>query len=184
MKNTKNIQRVLDTIEANPTGWDQNFWHQEFPECNTTHCFAGWAQVLAGKPMCHTPIVVRQDARVFFGFTREEADYYFHSDRTLEDLKRSLLDFYDETGFNPNGYDRNGFDRNGFDRMGYNSAGFNEFGYDKYGYNKDGYNSYGYDVDGYDRDGFTEHGFDRDKYDRDGFDIDDLDKNNNARVDN
>ncbi len=140
MKNLENIKLVLDHIENNPECWQQTNWH-----CGTSHCFAGWAQVLSGKE--ENDATVRRDARMFFGFNRQEADYYFHGDRKLEELKTALLDeFYND------GYNQYGLDRDGYNRNGYNSNGF-----DRDGFNFDGFNFDGFDKDGFDRDGLDKN---------------------------
>ncbi len=118
MKNLENIKEVLDIIEANPSCWQQRDWH-----CNSKHCFAGHAQIrLTGKEDVST---VRRDARIFFGFTRREADYYFAASRTLDELRTALLDFYGEDGYGMDGY-RNGYDRECYDRDGYDRDGYDE----------------------------------------------------------
>lgn len=105
MKNIKNCKLVLDTIEKDPSNWNQIDWH-----CGSKHCFAGWAQILANFP----PYVpnVRRDARIFLGLTYHEANYYFAPMRTLEELKTILEDFYDTLGFGRDGYDREGLNIN------------------------------------------------------------------------
>ncbi len=155
MKNLENIKLVLDKIETNPECWDQKSWH-----CGTSHCFGGWAQILSGKEADSG--TVRRDARIFFGFNRREAEYYFDGNRTLEELKAALLDFYDQDGFDQDGFDQNGFNREGLDIGGYNRDGYNVQGYDRRGYDRDGYNFDGYNWQGYDRDGFDTDGLDRD----------------------
>jgi hypothetical protein len=42
--NRKNFQTVLDKIKSDPDSWYQASYH-----CGTTHCFAGWAQILSGN---------------------------------------------------------------------------------------------------------------------------------------
>jgi hypothetical protein len=137
--NAANFAKVLEKIESCPAEWKQDSWH-----CGTKHCFAGWAQVLANKPVSNE--TVRRDARQFLGLTMAEADYLFAGHRTLEDFKS---------------YNRAGYNRAGYDRAGYNRAG-----YDRDGYNRDGYNRAGYNRDGYDRDGYDRDGYDRDGLDR------------------
>jgi hypothetical protein len=144
-KNIENIQKALTLIEQNPACWNQTQWH-----CGTSHCFFGHGQILAGKEPNND--TARRDGRIFFGFTKEETDYYSCSYRTLNELKTALEDFYNADGYNRYGYDRYGYDRYGYDLDGY----------DLDGYNRNGYNRYGYDRYGYDRDGYDSYGFDRD----------------------
>jgi hypothetical protein len=153
-RNIENIQKVLDLIEANPSCWDQSKWH-----CGTSHCFAGHAQImLTGKENIDT---VRRDARIFFGMSKAEADYYFAGNRTIDELKTAA----DEDLYNPAGYDRDGYDRAGYDRDGFDQDGFDWDGYDRDGYDRDGYDRAGYDRDGFDQDGFDWDGFDQDGFD-------------------
>lgn len=186
MKKLENIKLVLDIIENNPNFWYQRAWH-----CDISHCFGGWAQVLSGKELSNLDNIVRRDARIFFGFNIQEANYYFSADRTLDELKTALLNFYDEQGFGRDGYDRDGFNQDGFNQDGYDRDGFNQYGYDRYGFNRGGFDLNGFDLNGFDRYGFdrngfnvygfNRNGFDRNGYDRNGFDRDQLDKNNNPK---
>ena len=68
--NKENFQKVLDQITAHPETWDQTDWH-----CGTTHCFAGWAQLLSGQP--ENVETVRRDARMFLDLSYAEADFLF-----------------------------------------------------------------------------------------------------------
>lgn len=101
--NTINYQKVLDQITQHPETWDQYTWH-----CGTTHCFAGWAQILSGQPACET--TVRRDARIYLDLNLTEANYLFSRHRTLTDLTNALAG-YDRDGYNRDGYDCDGLDR-------------------------------------------------------------------------
>jgi hypothetical protein len=148
MKNLENIKEVLNFIEENPSCWVQKDWH-----CGSAHCFAGHAQIrLTGKEDVST---VRRDARIFFGFTKREADYYFSASRTLDELRTALLDFYGKDGYYRDGYDRYDYNRDGYNREGYNREG----------YDRDGYYLNGYDRNGYDRNGYNREGYDKDNLD-------------------
>lgn len=47
------LKAVLAAIEANPQHWDQEQWH-----CGTSHCFAGFAQLLARDlPFDRQPLI-------------------------------------------------------------------------------------------------------------------------------
>jgi hypothetical protein len=129
--NRENYRKVLDQIEAHPETWNQSFWH-----CGTTHCFAGWAQILSGKPADDG--TVRRDARIYLDLSLIEADYLFAPQRTLDDLR--------------DGYNRDGYNRAGLDRDGYNRAGYNRDGYNRDGLDRDGLDRAGYDRDGLDID--------------------------------
>lgn len=41
MANKERLYQVLDAIKANPNHWNQEDWH-----CGTSHCFAGFAQLI------------------------------------------------------------------------------------------------------------------------------------------
>lgn len=45
--NTKLIRKVMAHIRANPDKWNQRQWGFYYP--GTSHCFGGWAIVLADK---------------------------------------------------------------------------------------------------------------------------------------
>jgi len=168
--NTENFQRVLEKIEACPAEWDQGSWH-----CGTKHCFAGWAQILSGKPA--NDATARVDAREWLGLTRYEADYFFSMVRTLEDFQAG----YDKDGYNRDGHRRDGYNQAGYNWDGYNQAGYNWDGYNQAGYDKDGYNWDGYGWNGYDKDGYGWNGYDRDGHRRDGYDRDGFDRNNTRK---
>jgi hypothetical protein len=138
--NYEAIKRVLDRIEANPNIWNQSEWH-----CGTSHCFAGHAQIDAGLPENWN--TTRTDARIHFGFTQSEANYYFCPYRSLEELKNALIPL-DENGFYRNGFNRGGFNCNGFNRGGFNYDGLDCGGFDRYGFNRDGFDRDGFDSDG------------------------------------
>ena len=149
--NKANYRRVLDQIEQHPDTWDQSQWH-----CGSTHCFAGWAQLLSGMPA--NDETTRRDARIYLDISIHEADYFFSPHRTISELR----DGYTRAGYDRDGYDRAGYTRDGLDRAGYNRAGYDRAGYDWAGYNRDGldragYNRAGYNLAGYDRDGLDKH---------------------------
>jgi len=137
--NRENYKLVLDKITSCPDEWDQWVWH-----CGTTHCFAGWAQILSGKPADRD--TVRRDARVFLDLSSIEANYLFEAARTLRDFNNYDRIVYDGDGYDRTGYDRIGYDRDGRDRTGRDRTGRDINGYDRYGYDR-----IGYDCDGLDR---------------------------------
>lgn len=130
--NKENFRKVLDHIKADPACWKQDKWH-----CGTQHCFAGWAQLLAGNKA--SDLTVRRDARIFLDLTMAEANHLFSSNSTIEDFEDAL-------------YDRDGYDRYGYDRYGYDRDGYGRDGYDRDRYDRNGYDRDGYDCDGYDCD--------------------------------
>lgn len=89
--NKENFQKVLTTIKENPSCWRQEKWH-----CGSSHCFAGWAQILSGKAA--NDDTARKDARKFLGLTIKEADCLFQSCRTIEDFEKAVDDGYDRDG--------------------------------------------------------------------------------------
>lgn len=57
MQGKELFHAVIKQIEKDPERWDQGYWHtdrngcstnnpDEFFECGTTHCFAGWCEIL------------------------------------------------------------------------------------------------------------------------------------------
>ena len=151
--NQANYDTVIAKITENPDCWDQTEWH-----CGTTHCFAGWAQILSGRQA--DGATTRRDARRWLELTWSEANYLF-------DAKRTIKDF-----------------RDGYGRAGYHRAGYDSAGYDSQGYGRDGYGRGGYFRDGYDSDGYNRAGYGRDGYGRDGYDSDGLDVNFKERGEN
>ena len=117
--NKKHYKKVLDLIISNPESWDQTKWH-----CETSHCFAGHAQNLWRNQICHGYIgteIVRQEARLYVGLTKFEADYLFSVYRTFKDFQEFLEKYDDPTfiyyvdGYNKDGYDKDGYDDDGLD---------------------------------------------------------------------
>lgn len=109
--NREHYQQVLDQITAHPETWNQSLWH-----CGTTHCFAGWAQLLAGLPV--NDMTVRRDARIFLDLSYHEANRLFAPDTSLDDFQSFLRnpEGYDRAGYDLAGYDRDGYDRDNLDR--------------------------------------------------------------------
>ncbi len=95
--NATNFNAVLDQIKAHPEKWGQNSYH-----CGTKHCFAGWAQILAGKydpevwrgRVCTASMeeyeALHDTAEEFLGISVNEACYLFSPDRTIEDFEAFL----------------------------------------------------------------------------------------------
>ena len=108
--NREHYQQVLDQITAHPETWDQTQWH-----CGTTHCFAGWAQLLSGHPA--KDATVRRHARMYLDLSFEEANWLFSTEITLAELQ-GFRNGDHEADYSRAGYDRDGLDRAGYDRDG------------------------------------------------------------------
>jgi len=89
-------QQVIAAIDANIAAWDQNVIFHKVTPCGTTHCFAGFAQMLAGKAdqsiLCQTyDEAPWNDAKEYLGLSEDQAEYAFDSSRTLEQLRRFAI---------------------------------------------------------------------------------------------
>lgn len=105
--NKELLQLTLNTIKENPQHWNQQSWH-----CGTTHCFAGFAELLAkhipidteeqilidkynlgknvldyfsrtSKPSWNT----EENAANILGITEEDAQVLFHYSNDLKQLE-------------------------------------------------------------------------------------------------
>lgn len=100
MINKELLVDTLATIKANPQYWDQTQWH-----CGTTHCFAGFVELLyMDLPITINSTILKNDdrfykdyytdwktpsnARELLGLTNNQSDALFHPTNTLEDLER------------------------------------------------------------------------------------------------
>ena len=113
----ENLKAVLHQIETHPETWKQSSWH-----CGTSHCFAGWAQIMAGKPALDS--TVRVDARKWLGLTAYEMNDISDSWNDIDRIRALVADYispdYNRAGYNCDGYDRDGWDRDGWDFDGLN----------------------------------------------------------------
>lgn len=82
--NVLRFQLVIDQITQHPETWDQEVWH-----CGSTHCVAGWAQVMSGN--AEDELTASEDARTYLELARHEAQYVFSPERTLEELNDFLV---------------------------------------------------------------------------------------------
>ncbi|MHB1952357.1 MAG: hypothetical protein ACYCOU_01295 [Sulfobacillus sp.] len=87
----KRYRKVLTQIKAHPETWNQLYWHLA-TDCGASHCFAGWAQVLAMRlDPDRVPYGVKEHASVtatrWLGLTESEADYLFDPGRALADFE-------------------------------------------------------------------------------------------------
>jgi len=110
--NAELLQKTLDTIKANPEHWYQKNWH-----CNSSHCFAGFAELLSfGLPIYLNVAALKEDKRLYdpvncrvdfnwntkgnateaLGLTEEDATLLFAGGNLLEDLEsmvKHLVEF-------------------------------------------------------------------------------------------
>lgn len=147
------INIVLDYIKAYPERWNQELWHTpnaypvvndrgETGNCGTAYCFAGYAQHFfaphdrpsfsscSNSPLAPSTL---QIAASIYGFGEVEAEYYFNSERTLEELETARWPWFDHEGFGQDGYDRNGYDPDGFNSTGYDAQGYDMQGDNAFG---------------------------------------------------
>ena len=113
--NVELLQKTLDTIKANPQHWNQKFWH-----CGTSHCFAGFAELIANNLPIEMSFEQLQTLKLngklerstgscaekLLGISYDDSDTLFYGHNTLEMLERmvahliehgSLEDFEDYT---------------------------------------------------------------------------------------
>jgi hypothetical protein len=160
------LRAAVNQIIEHPETWNQRSWH-----CGTSHCVAGWCNVLAGNGTVEGNSVLIREV----GISPGEAEWLSQPHRSLPDIYNfakkvlSNRDGFNRDGFDRAGFDRDGFDRDGFDRAGFDRDGFDRDGFNRAGFNRDGFDRAGFDRDGFDRDGFNRAGFNRDGFNRDGF---------------
>lgn len=59
--NVELLQKTLDAIKANPQHWEQSVWH-----CGTSHCFAGFAELIdRGLPIDTHEDILRDEPEFF-----------------------------------------------------------------------------------------------------------------------
>lgn len=97
--NVELLQKTLDAIKANPKHWNQKFWH-----CGTSHCFAGFAELIAnGLPVKTSFDEIKKlkttrklgmltfiEAERLLGISDEDSDVLFCGYNTLEQLERMV----------------------------------------------------------------------------------------------
>lgn len=183
--NPFNAALVLRTIVHNPQSWDQEKWHSS---CGTTHCVAGWCQVLGGY--LPNNLTVIPDACEFLGMDSQDIGDtdLFGYDTSLDeivkildpaalilsrgDIDEHLLPHHQDgrlSGYSLSAiYRHYGYiDGEGYDPLGYDKDGYDKEGYDQDGYNREGYDQEGYDHGGYNKEGYNRRGYDRNKNHRD-----------------
>lgn len=94
--NVRLLKRIAKVIQEKPGEFDIAAWHEdtvsgedfealcELPRgiqtaCTTTHCIAGWAQVLSPDRDCSQP--AQHDAKRLLRITRAQADRLFFASR-------------------------------------------------------------------------------------------------------
>jgi hypothetical protein len=70
---------VVDQITKHPETWDQTQWH-----CGTSHCVAGWAQIMGGRK--EDADTALDDARELIGLADFEANYLIYRERTIPEI--------------------------------------------------------------------------------------------------
>ena len=96
--NVELLQKTLDTIKANPKHWNQRYWH-----CGTSHCLAGFAELLANNLSVETSeeqvralklselrCSTREYAEELLGISDEDSDVLFYEHNTLKQLERMV----------------------------------------------------------------------------------------------
>jgi hypothetical protein len=98
--NVELLQKTLDTIKANPQHWNQRFWH-----CGTSHCFAGFTELIANNLPIETSIeqvrALRLNGKLeiigtglyaekLLGISDDDGEVLFHTHNTLEQLERMV----------------------------------------------------------------------------------------------
>jgi hypothetical protein len=95
--NKELLIETLETIKANPQHWNQENWH-----CGTTHCFAGFCELIVkGESLKKEYLSFPEDVSIynFWENTREfsrkqlnlseyDSDILFRPSNSLEDLER------------------------------------------------------------------------------------------------
>lgn len=87
------IKRTMSLLLANKQHWAQHDYHSD---CGTSHCFAGFAQILARglNPVKKCSLAgADAEARVWLGLNSREEDAMFDGDNTLDALKRLSKEF-------------------------------------------------------------------------------------------
>ena len=156
--NKQLLADVVNQIVSQPETHSQEEWH-----CGTSHCFAGWTQVLGRGPTGRYPSNVADDAADLLGLTPDDARYLFSAERTTPEIHRCASELI-------NGDSRGKYDKRGYDRDGYNLDGIDRYGRDQNGIDCREYGLDGYDLGGYGRDGYNRDDRDRRGYGRDGRD--------------
>jgi len=165
--NKQLLADVINQIITHPETHNQSIWH-----CGTSHCVAGWTQVLGHGPRDQYPANVMEDAADLLGLSLEDADYLFSAELTISSVYRRASQLITGTGGGRYEYDQYGYNYSGRDRDGYNRDGRDRDGYDRDGYDCSSRDRRGYDRDGYDRDAYCRDGRDREGRDLDGRDQD------------
>jgi hypothetical protein len=105
MANQANLEATLAAIESHPDHWDQSSWH-----CGTSHCFAGFAEMLrlgrspvekcseAGEARIQAKpgdsvLIDFVATRLWLGLDRFEFDEICAGENTLEDIRHCVTLF-------------------------------------------------------------------------------------------
>jgi hypothetical protein len=90
--NVRLLRRIAKVIQEKPKEFDMSYWHTDRTDgiadslcglpkdrrvgCSTSHCIAGWAQVLSTKRDC--AMHAEDDAQRILGLTAEQSDRLFY----------------------------------------------------------------------------------------------------------
>lgn len=73
------VAATMNQILKHPKTWRQSAWH-----CGSSHCFAGWAQILGGLPAMEAGIESAFEELV--GLTEEESYQFWNISNSLRRL--------------------------------------------------------------------------------------------------
>lgn len=112
----KLMVQTINHIIEHPSDWRQETWG--LYSCGSSHCFGGWAIVIAGKVISGIESQPFELATQLFGLNSNEAEWLFAACRTFGELysfAERYINWPDDNGE----YIHSGRDRGGFDQMDY-----------------------------------------------------------------
>jgi hypothetical protein len=143
--NKELFRETVNTIIDFPKNWDQTRWHEtirnlkppansvEYSEespsngehCGSTHCFAGWVQILTHperkfRPLQHDLHNAGDEATEKLNITKEFANWLFDANRTFNELYQASKAVINGT-IGADGLDKDGYYVDGFDEYGVNA---------------------------------------------------------------
>jgi len=109
--NKELIRQVINHIIDDPDTWNQTVWHSE---CGTSHCFAGWVDVIENGITSNQDTGVPNRAIKSLGIGYQLGDRLFEGDNDFETLYSICKDILEDR------VDRDGRDAEGYDYDNYN----------------------------------------------------------------